>query len=66
MFAYRIFGLQPGFDEGLIFYSCLQDLPSQPDLWLDECPYLYPRWSASVPEGLRVERVTDAAATIGA
>ncbi len=54
MFIYKIFGEQPGFAEGLIFNSCVKNLQNQPDLWLDECPYLYPRSSSRLPEGLRV------------
>lgn len=57
MLAYKIFGLQPGFDEGLLFHSCVQDLQSHPDLWLDECPYLDPRQSPEMLKGLRVELV---------
>jgi hypothetical protein len=54
VFIYKIFGEQPGFAEGLIFNSCVKNLQNQPDLWLDECPYLYPRSSSRLPEGLRV------------
>lgn len=54
MFIYKIFGEQPGFAEGLIFNSCVKNLQNQPDLWLDECPYLYPRSSSRLPQGLRV------------
>lgn len=57
MLAYKIFGSQPGFAEGLLFYSCVQDLPNHPDLWLDECPYLDPRASSRVLKGMRVELV---------
>lgn len=57
--VYKIFGL-PGFvKEGLMFNSCVENLQSQPDLWLDECPYLYPRSSSRQLAGLRVERVSD-------
>ncbi|WP_439589203.1 hypothetical protein [Hydrogenophaga sp.] len=59
MLAYKIFGVQPGFDEGLLFHSCVQDLQSHPDLWLDECPYLDPRLPASLLSGFRVELVND-------
>jgi hypothetical protein len=55
--AYKIFGSQPGFAEGLLFYSCVPDLQSQPDLWLDECPYLQPQVSPTRQTGLRVELV---------
>jgi hypothetical protein len=54
VFIYKIFGEQPGFAEGLIFNSCVKNLQNQPDLWLDECPYLYPRSSSRLPQGLRV------------
>lgn len=55
--VYKIFGL-PGFvTEGLMFNSCVENLQSQPDLWLDECPYLYPRSSSRQLKGLRVELV---------
>ncbi|WP_137918122.1 hypothetical protein [Hydrogenophaga sp. 2FB] len=58
MLVYKIFGL-PGFvKEGLIFNSCVENLQGQPDLWLDECPYLYPRSSTRQLEGLRVELVS--------
>lgn len=57
MFVYKIFGTQPGFAEGLVFNSCVTNLQNQPDLWLDECPFLYPRFSSRLPEGLRVEQV---------
>ncbi|MDR7096622.1 hypothetical protein [Hydrogenophaga laconesensis] len=57
MFAYKIFGLQPGFDEGLVFNSCVPQLQDQPELWLDECPYLQPHLSSRLPQGLRVELV---------
>jgi hypothetical protein len=56
--AYKIFGLEPGFAEGLLFYSCVPDLQSHPDLWLDECPYLQPTVSTSMPAGVRVELVS--------
>jgi len=59
MLAYKIFGLQPGFDDGLLFHSCVQDLQSHPDLWLDECPYLDPRQSPDLLKRLRVELVND-------
>lgn len=58
VFAYKIFGLQPGLTDGLVFNSCVKDLQSQPDLWLDECPYLNPRSSSPLPKGLRVELVS--------
>lgn len=57
MFAYKIFGLQPGFSEGLVFNSCVPDLQNQPELWLDECPYLQPHVSSRLPQGLRVALV---------
>lgn len=57
MLAYKIFGLQSGSAEGLLFYSCVQDLQSNPDLWLDECPYLDPRLSVRALQGMRVELV---------
>lgn len=57
MFAYKIFGLQPGLDEGLVFNSCVPGLQGQPELWLDECPYLHPRLSSRLPAGVRVELV---------
>lgn len=61
--VYKIFGL-PGFvKEGLMFNSCVENLQRQPDLWLDECPYLYPRSSSRLPQGLRVELVSDSQAT---
>lgn len=63
MFVYKIFGTQPGFAEGLVFNSCVTNLQNQPDLWLDECPFLYPRFSSRLPEGLRVEQVDIAADT---
>jgi hypothetical protein len=55
--AYKIFGSQPGFAEGLLFYSCVPELQSHPDLWLDECPYLQPQVSPRSLTGLRVELV---------
>lgn len=58
MLAYKIFGFEPGFAEGLLFYSCVQDLQNHPDLWLDECPYLQPGVSSRVPAGVRVELVS--------
>lgn len=64
VFAYKIFGLQSGLAEGLLFYSCVQDLPNQPDLWLDECPYLQPSLSSRVPAGVRVELVATEAETV--
>lgn len=57
MFIYKIFGELPGFAEGLLFNSCVNNLQNQPDLWLDECPFLYPRFSSRLPVGLRVEKV---------
>lgn len=57
MLAYKIFGSQPGFTEGLLFYSCVQDLPDHPDLWLDECPYLDPRLPSQTLKDMRVELV---------
>ena len=57
MFAYKIFGLQPGLDEGLVFNSCVPNLQGQPELWLDECPYLQPHLSSRLPQGLSVELV---------
>ncbi len=57
MFIYKIFGELPGFAEGLLFNSCVNNLQNQPDLWLDECPFLYPRFSSRLPQGLRVEKV---------
>jgi hypothetical protein len=57
MLAYKIFGLQPGFAEGLLFHSCVQNLQDHPDLWLDECPYLHPTWSSAMLAGMRVELV---------
>ena len=57
MLAYKIFGLEPGFSEGLLFYSCVEDLQSHPDLWLDECPYLHTSASTMPTDGLRVELV---------
>ncbi len=59
MLAYKIFGVQPGFDEGLLFHSCVQDLQSHPDLWLDECPYLDPRLPSGLLKSFRVELVTN-------
>lgn len=56
MFVYKIFGLQPGFNDGVTFNSCVRNLQSQPDLWLDECPYLH-TLSLSVNEDMRVELV---------
>lgn len=57
MFVYKIYGL-PGFDEeGLVFNSCVSNLHVQPDLWLDECPYLFPRPASQRLKGLRVELV---------
>ena len=58
MLAYKIFGFEPGFAEGLLFYSCVQDLQNHPELWLDECPYLQPGVSARIPAGVRVEVVS--------
>jgi len=58
VFAYKISGFQPGFSEGLVFNSCVPDLQFHPELWLDECPYLQPRLSSRVLEGLRVELVS--------
>jgi len=58
VFIYKIFGEQPGFAEGLIFNSCVNNLQNQPDLWLDECPYLYPRSSSRLPDGLRVVQLS--------
>lgn len=60
MFIYKIFGDHPGFAEGLIFNSCVNNLQNQPDLWLDECPYLYPRSSSRLPDGLRVVQLSSA------
>lgn len=57
MFVYKIFGRQPGFVEGLSFNSCVKNLQNQPELWLDECPYLHPL-SSALPEKLRVELVS--------
>lgn len=59
MFAYKIFGLQPGLDDGLVFNSCVPRLQHQPELWLDECPYLQAHLSSRLPQGLRVELVMD-------
>lgn len=59
MLAYKIYGSEPGFAEGLVFYSCVHDLQSHPDLWLDECPYIQPQICARLPEGLRVELACD-------
>lgn len=57
VFAYKIFGLQPGIADGLVFNSCVPNLQGQPELWLDECPYLQPRLSSRFLAGLRVELV---------
>jgi hypothetical protein len=62
VFIYKIFGEQPGFAEGLVFNSCVTDLQNQPDLWLDECPYLSPRSSSRLPEGLRMVQVGESIA----
>ncbi len=56
MFVYKISGRQPGFADGVMFNSCVGNLQAQPDLWLDECPYLNPL-SSTATEGLRVELV---------
>ncbi len=60
MLAYKIHGLEPGFAEGLLFYSCVPDLQSQPDLWLDECPYLHARMPSHLLQPLHVELVKPA------
>lgn len=56
VFVYKISGRQPGFTEGVMFNSCVGNLQGQPELWLDECPYLHPL-SSPVTDGLRVELV---------
>ena len=56
MFVYEISGPQPGFKEGLLFNSCVKNLQRQPELWLDECPYLQPLAARHI-EGLRVRLV---------
>jgi hypothetical protein len=59
VFVYKIFGAQPGFADGLIFNSCVENLQDQPDLWLDECPFLSLRPSPTAPlKGLRVVLVS--------
>jgi hypothetical protein len=55
---YKIFGLKSGLADGLIFNSCVNNLQSKPDLWLDECPYLYARPSFREIDALRVELVS--------
>lgn len=57
MLVYKIFGLKSGLADGLIFNSCVSNLQSQPDLWLDECPYLYAHPSSREIDALRVELV---------
>ncbi|MDO9435677.1 MAG: hypothetical protein Q7T95_09600 [Hydrogenophaga sp.] len=57
MFVYKISGRQPGFTDGVMFNSCVRNLQGQPDLWLDECPYLHPL-SSTVTDGLRVELIS--------
>lgn len=56
--VYKIFGLKSGLADGLIFNSCVSNLQSQPDLWLDECPYLHARPSYREIDALRVELVS--------
>jgi hypothetical protein len=56
--VYKIFGLKSGFADGLIFNSCVSNLQSQPDLWLDECPYLHAHPSFRKIDALRVELVS--------
>ena len=57
MWVYKILGLKSGLADGLIFNSCVSNLQSQPDLWLDECPYLYAHPSSREIDALRVELV---------
>jgi hypothetical protein len=56
--VYKIFGLKSGLADGLIFNSCVSNLQNQPDLWLDECPYLYAHPSSREIDALRVELVS--------
>jgi hypothetical protein len=56
--VYKILGLQPGPVDGLVFNSCVTDLQSHPDLWLDECPFLCGQSPAPSIQGLRVELVS--------
>lgn len=58
MLVYKIIGLKSGLSDGLIFNSCVSNLQSQPDLWLDECPYLYALPYSREIDALRVELVS--------
>ncbi|MBX3610997.1 MAG: hypothetical protein KF871_13990 [Hydrogenophaga sp.] len=59
MIAYKIFGLNPGEAEGLLFHSCVAGLDRKPYLWADECPFPIP--AHVLPRVVSVLELEDAA-----